>query len=136
MTYNTDEIKKDRNFLTWSVLNKFSSLLFPKITLIQENENFKGYWLNNELKQRILEKIKKPNVTKFINFVLYTLFHYYVKFVCELFLDSMNYLSKPELKDSEYKYSIKALRKVVKKFKKSALLANVLENKTGEKNSI
>ena len=84
----------------------------------------------------MLEKIKKPNVTKFINFVLYTLFHYYVKFVCELFLDSMNYLSKPELKDSEYKYSIKALRKVVKKFKKSALLANVLENKTGKKNSI
>ena len=42
-------------------------------------------------------------------------------------------MSNPELKDSEFKCSIKALRKVVKKFKKSALLTNFLEKETGKK---
>ena len=42
-------------------------------------------------------------------------------------------MSKSELKDSEFKCSIKALRKVVKKFKKSAFHINVLEEETSKK---
>ena len=57
MTYNTDEIKKDRNFLTWSVLNKFSSLLFPKKALKQKNETFKGYLLTEQgIEAKSIEK--------------------------------------------------------------------------------